>query len=393
MLLIHHRKPHVETLETRLLLSAPDPAIAFVNTYTANRAQVSELTVINADGSHRAVIWRSAVSGGGLSSPAMSPDLDNNPTNGYQGSIVVVRDARWDGRNTSDLWIVPLVVTANGVHGETPRLLATNALDPSWSPRGDLIAYAASSATFDGIAVISPDGTTVPKTLVFPVPDPSIEGVNRPTWNPDGTRLAFVYFGQGSVQNRLWVKEVLDPQTGELIVSGSAREVVPAGWLGSSLVIAPDWSKGGTRIAFEISSKSDEIYTVDVDAAQPLDTLRAVPGTKSSGSPTWSPDDPNTPQDETDRFLVFEQAGAQSKIVRIDLDSGTKSVLAANSKDNNRWPDWRHFPVSAAPSTASSDDASGRSTPADFDAALALFLMEDAAATRRRRSANALVGT
>ena len=136
-----------------------------------------------------------------------------------------------------------------------------------------------------------------------------------------------------------------------MIISRDAREVIPPNVLPSSSIFAPDWSKGGSTVAFVNNSK---IYTIDVDAAAPLSTLRTIStGTKGVESPTWSPDDSATPQNETDRFLVFGVFTPKTQIVRLDLTSGAKTILVEGKTDSPRNPDWRANPTSATAMAAS----------------------------------------
>ena len=117
------RRLAFDALEPREMLSAADPAVAFINWTAVNRVNVCDLTVMNTDGSNRTVVWRSPrTSTDNISDPTMSPDLDPT-TDGYQGSIVVARNAGWDGRNSDDLWIVDVQVTATGIQSSPPRLL------------------------------------------------------------------------------------------------------------------------------------------------------------------------------------------------------------------------------------------------------------------------------
>src|SRR6266852_9952824 len=101
------KKLFLESLEDRLCLSSADPAIVFTFDQTVNRTVVSNLAVMNAEGSNQTTIL--SVTGRHFRTPAWSPDLDGNPLDGYQGTLAV---STYTGSLNSDdqIWVVDVSV-------------------------------------------------------------------------------------------------------------------------------------------------------------------------------------------------------------------------------------------------------------------------------------------
>lgn len=74
--------------------------------------------------------------------------------------------------------------------------------DPTWSPRGDLIAFTSNASGGDEIYTISPDGGD-PTRLTFN----SWEWDKHPTWSPDGRQIAF-FSNRESGRRQIWIMDV-----------------------------------------------------------------------------------------------------------------------------------------------------------------------------------------
>lgn len=142
-----------------------------------------------------------------------------------------------------------------------------------------------------------------------------------PAWSPDGRRLAFVSYRQGSP--KLYIYDGQD---------GSLSDASPTG---SELCIAPAWSPDGRSVAFSSSKEGNaEIYILDLASRR----SRQITFSRSADSaPDWSPsgreiaftsDRGGKPQ-----IYVMDAEGAN---VRKLTDTGDYSDSAAWSPSGDR---------------------------------------------------------
>ena len=159
----------------------------------------------------------------------------------------------------ADIWVVD--VQTRELRQAT---LNADALEPSWSPDGE-IAFSTQSCDEcpSEIHIDTPGSTEVPV-------DTTVRHLFQPSWAPDGHRVAVVRLGHG-----IWVADDRT-RTATRLTNGRSDE-------------APDWSPGGEWIAF------DKLYR---DTNYELFAVHAVTGelrrlTRDSAAqthPAWSPD-------------------------------------------------------------------------------------------------------
>jgi len=165
---------------------------------------------------------------------------------------------------------------------------------PVFSPDGERIAFR-SSRDGGGIFVMGRTGEAVRRVTRFGF---------RPTWNPQGTELAFATENvdvnpQNFVsRSELWVVDV---------GSGELRQIsLPD-------AVLPSWSPHGERIAFTGRGIYVKVWTVPAAGGEPL---AVTTGAARDWSPVWSPDG---------RYLYFvsdRQGSMNLWRVRIDETSG-----------------------------------------------------------------------
>lgn len=185
-----------------------------------------------------------------------------------------------DGWHSCDIYIARADGSGAG-RISTPWTEPWCASTPAWSPDGTRIAFAGGPAgcAFSPqcigqiIYVVDSDGTDEKQLFTFA--DINI----RPTWSPDGVRLAFEcsYF-DGRV----------DQLVG--ICAGDAT-----GSSGTRLVAccpeAPSWSPDGLQIAYQDNDHPGRaIGLMNADGTNPTDLVAATTLDSTYGEPAWSPD-------------------------------------------------------------------------------------------------------
>jgi len=131
--------------------------------------------------------------------------------------------------------------------GGTPTLLVPPtqngvAVTPSWSPKGDQIAYAAE----DGIYVVAAQPGGTPKRILS-----SLKSVNSPRWSPDGLSLVYVsggtYFSVGEDMLGNTDTSAIHVIT---LATGADRAITTGEWLD----VSPCWTPDGRGLLF-VSSR------------------------------------------------------------------------------------------------------------------------------------------
>lgn len=164
--------------------------------------------------------------------------------------------------------------------GSDLRLIASNAFYPAWAPSHQALAVVDGQNPGGALSYVDPSGARRPLTTA---PDASGEGDSRPTWSPDGLRLAFgrVDFQGVGGYSSIWVIN----KDGQ-----NARQISVAGCFSAD----PTWSPIGTHIAFWSSRDhctsgdigSYELYVMRSDGTE----VRKLGTATNSGAPVFSPD-------------------------------------------------------------------------------------------------------
>jgi TolB protein len=222
-------------------------------------------------------IWRAAY-------PALSPDGINLVYTMYDEGFSDLM--RMDLDYPDD---APFALTANRPRAETGGLGYTDqalwALHPSWSPDGSTLAFTTDIGThYPGLYTINPNTSrrTQPARVNTRMLDFSAQTVERPTWSPDGTRIAVAnYTGTRNGKGQIWSFN---------LETSRWTEVTNA----SDGAYDPAWSPDGAWIAFTMrQGNSHNIYVVPADAElweDEFPTPVQITSNGNSRTPVWSPD-------------------------------------------------------------------------------------------------------
>jgi Tol biopolymer transport system component len=152
----------------------------------------------------------------------------------------------------------------------------------------------------------------------------------RPTWNPDGTRIAFVTENvelnptNFYSNSQLWVADVNTGQTRQIPVTDA---------------VLPSWSPHGQRIAFMMrlgQPAHGHIWTISADGGEPV---AVTSGEARDWNPAWSPDG---------RYLYFvSDRGGSMNLWRDRIDEQSGRTLANPEPITTPATSLAHISVSA----------------------------------------------
>jgi Tol biopolymer transport system component len=150
----------------------------------------------------------------------------------------------------------------DGVTITNPRFI-WRGMDPVWSPDGSKLAFTykdnpSYSLSNGSIHVIDPDGS---HQVILTLPSEGLGDNRRPSWSPDGSRIAFYSGFPDAHKNDLFIMN----SNGSNVVKLTESSSDDSSWPDN-----PSWSPDGHKIAFLEYSKENgnitsSIYMIDVD--------------------------------------------------------------------------------------------------------------------------------
>jgi Tol biopolymer transport system component len=171
--------------------------------------------------------------------------------------------------------------------GTNPVRLTNNTswdLEPAWSPDGTRLAFITNRDYVNDLEVyvMNADGTNQQNiTNNFQLATQSAHNDYYPAWSPDGSKIVFVYDGEGT--DEIYVMNA----------DGSGRTNLshsPGSW-----EYEPAWSPDGSKIVFESNKDGNyEIYVMNADGSNQTRLTFNLgdgvdPKTANDYSPVWQP--------------------------------------------------------------------------------------------------------
>lgn len=203
---------------------------------------------------------------------------------------------------------------------------------PAWSPDGTKIAFSrlvnANGGGFPPddqwqIYVMDSDGSNQIRLTQ------GAESSINPTWSADGTRIAFTRFGSVTrfVYSEIYVMDADGSNQMQLTNSAGIR---------GAMNEAPDWSPGGTKIAFSRygTNSNIQIYVMNSDGSN----VAKITSNGGEG-PFWSPDGTKI------AFTNYRSGHAAVHVIDAD---GSNEVILTSSTSSSYASSWQRLPAPPA---------------------------------------------
>ena len=216
----------------------------------------------------------------------------------------------------------PLATTVASVVNETTLTVNAGALAPGASFTILQDRYF--------IAVIKPDGTGFKNLSTgIAVPGKIYSDLN-PSWSPKGDKIAFSSWRESSVlfQTHDVFVAAINPAAGTL--SGLTNLTPDPAWYGSSL--EPEWSPDATKLVYQSQrapGPGTDLWIQDATTTAGPTAPRLTNTATIKGSPTWSPDGTKIAfHEEGDLYSIPAAGGSPSQLTNTTLPT------------SERQPDW-----------------------------------------------------
>ncbi len=283
--------------------------------FDSNRTGVSEIYVVNSDGSGERQLTFANVRED-LSSVdflRLDPreqlefrervDSSRFPDLSPDGSRVVFQGNRLGEGLGIGIYVM------NCATREVRLLIAdAEAHGPRWSPDGRQIAFTQSR----GISIVEADGSNFRK--IDGLPDPS----SAPSWSPDGNQIAFV--SRGAVAWEIFTVELGSGRIQQLTHTTEARTANQG----------PAWSPDGSKIAYDrVQDRNYDIYVMDADGSN---IQRLTHNDKVDARPAWSPDGQRIAFHSRRDGSSDQGSLSESAIYVMDADGGNVERLTSNDQ-------------------------------------------------------------
>lgn len=186
--------------------------------------------------------------------------------------------------------------------------------EPTWSPDGQRLAFVSNRFGSEEIYVVNVDGSGLRNLSNHPATD------HYPHWSPTGRQLLFVsWYRGGRSQVDVFRMDVEDSTLEQMthIVFGGFDAALP---------ISPRWLPDGRRFAFRLVER----YNTVVYVMHPDGTLQNVlEDTYIDAMPVWSPDG---------RYAAFSKLGRNVYV--LDMETGQYTNITRGGANSNMMPTW-----------------------------------------------------
>jgi Tol biopolymer transport system component len=237
---------------------------------------------------------------------ATMPGPKTDPVISPDGRKIVFTVGDIDAGSASPLWIV----NSDGTGLKQLTFDGANDMRPTWSPDGARIAFVSTRDGNAEIYVMNADGTGQTNITNDPTDD------DTPSWSPDGTKILFTSSRNslGSGQSEIYT-------------------MTPAGASVTPVLVGynPEWSPSGTRFLFE---RASQIWISS--APDTSGTRQVTSSAEFHFTPSWSPD-------ESKIVYASSISGSEELWTASSADGSAATQLTPDSDGENYTPNWtRH---------------------------------------------------